>query len=102
MVLGPEIIKDIEADSNIRVFDAADLLQDFLRTLQNTCRTAAKLNQPVLLMTFGHGDPITYGVAIGGRGSRINASRLHINHFFFLKYYVYMQPSGLWQTLSRL
>lgn len=80
MVLGPELIENIEADNNIRVFDAADLLQDFLRTFQDECRTAAKLNQPVLLMIFGHGDPITYGVAIGGRGSPINAPRLHVNH----------------------
>ena len=80
MVLGPELINNIEADNNIRVFDAADLLQDFLRTFQDECRTAAKLNQPVLLMIFGHGDPITYGVAIGGRGSPINAPRRHVNH----------------------
>lgn len=67
MVLGPELIKNIEADNNIRVFDTADLLQDFLRTFQDECRTAAKLNQPVLLMIFGHGDPITYRVTIRGR-----------------------------------
>lgn len=80
MVLGPELIENIEADDNIRVFDAADLLQDFLRTFQDECRTAAKLNQPVLLMIFGHGDPSTYGVSIGGRGNPDKNPRLHVNH----------------------
>lgn len=63
VVLGPELI---EADGKTRVFHAAELLQDFLRTFQNESRTATKLSQPVLLiMIFGHGDPVAYGVAIG-------------------------------------
>ena len=80
LVLGPELIDSIGADSNIRVFDVADLLQDFLRTFQDECKIAAQLSQPILLIIFGHGDPVTYGIAIGGRESPINAPRLHTNH----------------------
>lgn len=29
---------------------------------------------------FGHGDPITYGVAVGGRGRPVEAPRLQTNH----------------------
>lgn len=43
-------------------------------------KTAAALHQPVLLMIFGHGDPVTYGVAIGGRGRPTEAPRLRIHH----------------------
>ena len=35
LVLGSELVNDIEADTNIRVFDRGELLQDFLRTFQD-------------------------------------------------------------------
>ena len=65
---------------NIRVFQRAQLLQDFLRTFKDECAMAAALDQPVLLMIFGHGDPKTYGVAIGGAGSPRDAPRLRAHH----------------------
>ncbi|MCJ1344701.1 hypothetical protein MMC31_002904 [Peltigera leucophlebia] len=80
VVLGPDLIHNIEADTNIRVFDKGELLKDFLRTFQEECRTAAALHQPILLMIFGHGDPVTYGVAIGGRGRPVEAPRLQTHH----------------------
>lgn len=53
LVLGSELIDNIETDTNIQVFDRGELLQDFLRTFQDECRTAAELHQPILLMIFG-------------------------------------------------
>ena len=69
----------IQNDKNMRVFTRAELLEDFLRTFQEECRLAAGLGQPLLLMIFGHGDPKTYGVAIGGAGTPRNAPRLKIS-----------------------
>lgn len=80
IVLDSNLLPGIENDPNVRIFERKDLLQDFLRTFQGECKVAASLNQPVVLMVFGHGSPDTYGVAIGGRGSPLNAPRLHIKH----------------------
>lgn len=56
------------------------MLQDLLGTFQEECKVAASLNQPVVLMVFGHGSLDTYGVAIGGRGNPIKAPRLQVKH----------------------
>ncbi len=80
VVLDKNLLPTIEKDGNIRVFKPADLLQDFLRTFQDECKIADQLQQPVVLMVFGHGDQNTYGIAIGGRGDPANAPRLQIHH----------------------
>ena len=36
-----------------------------LRTLKGECRVAVGLEQPLLLMIFGHGEPKIYRVTIG-------------------------------------
>ena len=76
VVLNKNMLDQIENDPNLRVFKRADLLEDFIRTLKDECRVAAGLNQPLLLMIFGHGDPKTYGIAIGGSGPPRKAPRL--------------------------
>ena len=78
VVLDSTLLPDIARASNIRVFQRAQLLEDFLRTFKDECAIAAALHQPVLLMVFGHGDPRTYGVAIGGAGIPQEAPRLRI------------------------
>lgn len=60
----------------MRMFTRTDLLEDFMRTFRAECSMAAALNQPVLLMIFGHGDEDTYGISIGGAGDPIHAPRL--------------------------
>ena len=73
------MVDQVQNDKNMRVFSRAELLEDFLRTFQEECRLAASLGQPLLLMIFGHGDPQTYGVAIGGGGAPRDAPRLKIS-----------------------
>ncbi|KAJ5533874.1 hypothetical protein N7527_000128 [Penicillium freii] len=51
-------------------------LERFLATLRSETQIAARENQPVLVLIFGHGDTDRFGVAIGGRGSPENAPRL--------------------------
>ena len=80
IVLDANLLPGIENDPNICIFERKDLLQDFLRTFQDECKVAASLNQPLVLMVFGHGSPDTYGVAIGGRGDPLNAPRLQTKH----------------------
>ncbi|MCJ1360531.1 MAG: hypothetical protein MMC33_010539 [Icmadophila ericetorum] len=63
-----------------QVFSRRKLLGDFLRTFKSECKLANELGQSVVLMVFGHGDPETYGIAIGGTSTPMNAPRLHINH----------------------
>ena len=78
VVLDATLLPDITKAGNIRVFPRAQLLEDFLRTFKAECTMAAALKQPVLLMIFGHGDPITYGVAVGGADPPRDAPRLRI------------------------
>ena len=80
VVLDATLLPDIMHAGNIRVFQRGQLLQDFLRTLKDECTMAAALGQPILLMIFGHGDPKTYGIAIGGAGTPRKAPRLHTQH----------------------
>ena len=64
------------ATDNIRVFKRSELLEDFVRTFREECEQAAKNEQPVLLMVFGHGELGTYGIAVGGTGQPADAPRL--------------------------
>jgi hypothetical protein len=58
------------------------LCERFLATVQSECRAAEKLNRPVLLVIFSHGEERTYDVAAhGGRrdGTIIEGSLLRID-----------------------
>ncbi|KAL8754590.1 MAG: hypothetical protein Q9184_005069 [Pyrenodesmia sp. 2 TL-2023] len=79
VVLEARMLPEIQAVNNIRVFPRGDLLQDFLRTFEGECKIAARYNQPVLLLIFGHGDKDTHGIAIGGNSSGVRAPRLQID-----------------------
>lgn len=76
VVLNRALLPEIESAGNMRVFTRTDLLEGFMRIFKAECNMAAALNQPVLLMVFGHGDEDTYGVSIGGGGDPIHAPRL--------------------------
>lgn len=80
VVLNRALLPDIENAGNMRVFTRTDLLEDFMRTFKAECNMAAALNHPVLLMIFGHRDPKTYGVSIGGAGDPLDAPRLRTKH----------------------
>jgi hypothetical protein len=48
--------------------------------MHGSSKIADQLQQPVVLMIFGHEDGSTYSIVIRGRGDSANASRLQINH----------------------
>lgn len=75
-VLDDKILERVETSKNIRVIPPKVLLERFLTILNSEMRIAAKENQPVLVLIFGHGDECNYGVAIGGQGSSLDAPRL--------------------------
>ncbi|KAG8531756.1 uncharacterized protein KY384_003388 [Bacidia gigantensis] len=68
----------VRQQGNFRVSSRGDLLEDFLRTLRGEFQLAQELNQPVLLLIFGHGDMDTYGVCIGGETDEESAPRLRV------------------------
>lgn len=75
-VLDASLLPGIMATDNIRVSKRSELMEDFIRTFRGECEQAAKNEQPILLMVFGHGDSGTYGIAVGGAGQPRNAPRL--------------------------
>ncbi|KAL8972382.1 MAG: hypothetical protein Q9183_000584 [Haloplaca sp. 2 TL-2023] len=79
VVLDNKLLPQIQAPSNLRVCKRAELKEDFLRTLRDEARTASVSGQPLLLLLFGHGDPGTYGIAVGGNGTPRTAPRLQTN-----------------------
>ncbi|KAL8927113.1 MAG: hypothetical protein Q9172_001535 [Xanthocarpia lactea] len=80
IVLDKTLLQQVNKFSNLRVFPSATLLEDFLRTLASEIKIAAQNRQPVLLLIFGHGDPGTYGIAVGGSGAPGQAPRLQTRH----------------------
>lgn len=110
IVLNANLLPGIENDPNIRIFERKDLLQDFLGTFQEKCKVAVSLNQPVVLMIFGHGSPDTYGVAIGGQENPLTAPRLQSKHIiaslhsldFSLTIFLTSCYSGGWLLQPRL
>ncbi|KAL8856123.1 MAG: hypothetical protein Q9178_007248 [Gyalolechia marmorata] len=80
IVLDRTLLQQVNKFSNVRVFPSATLLEDYLRTLASELKIAAQNRQPVLLLVFGHGDPDTYGIAVGGSGAPDKAPRLQTSH----------------------
>ncbi len=80
IVLDKTLLQQVNKFSNLRVFPSATLLEDFLLTLALELKIAAQNSQPVLLLVFGHGDPDTYGIAVGGSGAPDKAPRLQNRH----------------------
>lgn len=76
VVLDDKILEKVESRNNIRVIPPKDLLERFLAILKSETQIAAKENQPILVLVFGHGDEGNYGVAIGGQGCSLDAPRL--------------------------
>lgn len=76
VVLDDKILERVENSKNIRVIPPKDLLKRFLAILKSETQIAAKENQPILVLVFGHGDEGNYGVAIGGQGCSLDAPRL--------------------------
>ena len=81
VVLDDKVLERVENSKNIRVIPPTDLLERFLAVLRSEMQIAAKENQPVLVLVFGHGDEGNYGVAIGGQGSSLGAPRLTRGRF---------------------
>lgn len=78
VVLDRSMLPSIQAAGNIRVTTPKILLERFWATVRSECQIAAQQNQPVLILIFGHGDPDTYGVSIGGETSPDVAPRLKV------------------------
>ncbi|KAL8853893.1 MAG: hypothetical protein Q9221_001364 [Calogaya cf. arnoldii] len=80
VVLNKDMLKPMAEANNIRKTERGDLLERFLATFKDECKAAEQLQQPVLLLLFGHGDPNTYGIAIGGDKEPKRAPRLYARH----------------------
>ena len=80
IVLDKTLLQQVHQFSNLRIFPSTTLLEEFLRTLASELIIAAQNSQPVLLLVFGHGDPGTYGIAVGGSGAPDQAPRLQTCH----------------------
>ncbi|KAI9770398.1 MAG: hypothetical protein M1840_003284 [Geoglossum simile] len=77
IVLDSTLLLDILAAGNMRVVPPSLLLERSLATIRSECRIAKDLDQPVLILIFGHGDQYTGGVSIGGQKTS-DAPRLTI------------------------
>ncbi|KAL1964250.1 hypothetical protein VTN77DRAFT_7208 [Rasamsonia byssochlamydoides] len=66
IVLDKDTLRRINQAGNLRVVSRADLLERFLRTLEEQAQLAANAQEHLIVLVFGHGDPDTYGVSIGG------------------------------------
>ncbi|KAL1964442.1 hypothetical protein VTN77DRAFT_7000 [Rasamsonia byssochlamydoides] len=80
VVLDEDTLPQIQNSGNLRIVPRKELLDRFICTLREQARIAAKENEPLLIFIFGHGDPDTYGVQVGGDGDPANGPRLHIQH----------------------
>ncbi|KAL9583856.1 MAG: hypothetical protein Q9212_002474 [Teloschistes hypoglaucus] len=80
VVLDKSLLQQPTKFNNFRLCSRESLLEDFLTTLKSEITIAADNDQPVLLLLFGHGEPKTYGIAIGGSGPPDKAPRLHTHH----------------------
>ena len=80
IVLDKNMLADMKAEGKIHVASPKDLLQEFINYFKAECKIASEKEQPILLLIFGHGDPKTYGIAIGGLENPRSAPRLRFEH----------------------
>ena len=66
VVLEEQILDTIRTAGTVRVVKPKVLLERFVKTVEDECKTAVNANQDVLVLVFGHGDANTYGVTICG------------------------------------
>ena len=65
-MLEEQILDTIRTAGTVRVVKPKVLLERFVKTVEDECKTAVNANQDVLVLVFGHGDANTYGVTICG------------------------------------
>jgi hypothetical protein len=70
----------INQAGNLRVVPREDLLERFISTLREQAQLAAEADEHLLILIFGHGDPKSCGVLVGGKGSREKAPILNVNN----------------------
>jgi len=80
IVLEKDTLPRITQAGNLRVVPREDLLERFLSTLREQARLAAEADEHLLILIFGHGDPNSYGVFVGGKGDPEKAPILHMNN----------------------
>ena len=77
------LMDTIRAAGTLRVVEPKVLLERFLKTVEDECKTAVKADQDILLLVFGHGDSDSYGVTIGSSSNtefkEMTAPQLRIN-----------------------
>ena len=83
VVLEERLLDTIKGAGTLRVVEPKILLERFLKTVETECTAAAKADQKVLLLVFGHGDAYSYGVTIGSSSNtefnEVTAPRLTMN-----------------------
>ncbi|KAL1963676.1 hypothetical protein VTN77DRAFT_7880 [Rasamsonia byssochlamydoides] len=80
IVLDKDTLLRITQAGNLWVVPREDLLERFLSTLREQVRLAAEADEHLLILIFGHGDPNSYGVFVGGKGDPEKAPILHMNN----------------------
>lgn len=66
VVLNQKMIQAGKLD-NFILIQRGQLKTRFIRNVKSECQTARANKESVLLLIFGHGDPITYGIMLGTR-----------------------------------
>ncbi|KAI9773674.1 MAG: hypothetical protein M1840_006948 [Geoglossum simile] len=83
MVLEERLLDSIRGAGTLRVVEPKNLLERFIKTVEDECKEATKARQNVLLLVFGHGDSESYGVTIGSNSNtelrEVSAPRLTIS-----------------------
>jgi hypothetical protein len=62
IVLEERLLNTIREVGTLQVVESKVLLERFVKTVEGECREAAKADQDVLLLVFGHGDGDSYGI----------------------------------------
>ena len=65
-----------EEVNDVLVFQPDDLLERFLSYVSNTCKAPKGTQHPILILIFGHGQPRTLSITIGGTGDVHECPRL--------------------------
>jgi hypothetical protein len=76
VVMDEKMLPEDEMRAGFRVFEPKHLLERFLATLEFEIKEAARINQPVLVLIFGHGEEKTSGIFIGcGEGGHLRLTQ---------------------------
>ena len=77
VVLDKSMLEDVE---DVKVFNGKDLLERFLSCVQEAARKTKGTDRSILLLVMGHGEELTFKIAIGGTGGADVADQLKMSN----------------------